>query len=47
MLKLTQQEFAQLPLPLLLELAAGAALALAGGLGLAGNLKPIVMTSGV
>jgi hypothetical protein len=47
MLKLTQQEFGALPLALHCELLLGAALAMAGGYGLAGRLKPIVMTSGL
>lgn len=47
MLKLTQQEYEHLPLPLQLEVLAAAALCVAGGLGMAGGLKPIVMTSGL
>jgi hypothetical protein len=47
MLKLTQQEFEQLPLQLSFEVLAGAALALVGGYGLAGALKPIVVSTGV
>jgi hypothetical protein len=47
MLKLTQQEFESLPLQLGLEVLAGAALALAGGYGLAGRLKAIVVETGL
>jgi hypothetical protein len=47
MLKLTQQELGQLPLPLQAEVLAGAALSMLGGYVLAGALKPIVITGGV
>lgn len=47
MLKLTQQELSQLPFALQLEVLLGAALALAGGYGMAGSLKPIIMPGGV
>ncbi|GBF90995.1 hypothetical protein Rsub_03850 [Raphidocelis subcapitata] len=47
MLKLTQQEFGALPLALSAEVLLGAALAMVGGYGLAGRLKPIVITSGL
>jgi len=47
MLKLTQQEYTQLPLQLQFEVICGAALCLLGGFGLAGTLKPIVVNSGL
>jgi hypothetical protein len=46
-LKLTQQEFAGLPFHLAAEVCVGAALALFGGYGLAGTLKPIIVTRGL
>ena len=46
LLKLSQQELEQLPLPLQAEVLAGAAMSLLGGYLLAGSVKPIVMSSG-
>lgn len=47
LLKLTQQELTALPAALRAEVLLGAALALAGGYGMAGPLKLIVVTSGL
>ncbi|KAF8067214.1 magnesium transporter [Scenedesmus sp. PABB004] len=46
MLKLTQQDFSGLPQGLQLELVLGTALALLGGVMLAGSMKPIVLSKG-
>ena len=46
-MRLLQREFVGLPLPLLLQLLAAAALCLAGGLRISGEFKPVALADNV